>query len=439
MRLRLYASALLAAAALAAPSSAHIITGNLYLTDDTFNRVYAINPDVWQLNTILDGAFTPGMDNLGSLNFPEISGLSGPIIMSNGSTSELLQVDEVEPLFFLSTAATAAQGIATPTTGNGIAVGPLGFVYVANTNGTIVKIAQDYSSFTTFADVADGIVQPEGIAFLANGNMVVANYGGGNIILVDENGGNVAGGSSSVFDTLPVGQEPVSITVRNNLDIYVRCESGDIYQYKDGSAASRVRLGDYDTTDGLGTVAISFDQTTLYTIRNGGQDIVVIDADTGASFVGMSLPSWALTSFGIVSNQHVPGAIWEWGGPTTGSGGFDPVLYGVGKAEIGGNVTVEVEDVLGGAPVLLVMGTKSTSSFVIGGQIYIDFAAPIYQFPAVASGSLPGEGTVTYPFAIPNDPVLVHVKAFFQAGALDLGSANGLFSLTNPMTMYFGA
>ena len=67
------------------------------------------------------------------------------------------------------------------------------------------------------AGKAANMSEPEKLLYRSNllgSDKRITNYGGGNIIKVDETGGNIAGGSSSVWDTLPVGEEPVSITVR---------------------------------------------------------------------------------------------------------------------------------------------------------------------------------------------------------------------------------
>lgn len=146
MRLRTLASALLLGPLLAPSASAHFLTGQIYFVDDTFNQVWVTNPAVWNPVLIMDGFFTPGIDSMRGVNFAHTFSITGPMLVTNGSTNELQRIDEVDPFFFVTTVAGAAEGIDDPTT-NGLIIGPGGEVFIGNAgSNTILRLDEDYTN-----------------------------------------------------------------------------------------------------------------------------------------------------------------------------------------------------------------------------------------------------------------------------------------------------
>jgi hypothetical protein len=129
-----------------------------------------------------------------------------------------------------------------------------------------------------FADAADGIIHPDGLAFAANGDLYVANRDAFNILKINP------AGEASQFDTLPCDVR--SIVVRDNGDIYAACDQGDIYRYLGGNASERVLFKSFHFPDG-NDPAMQFDleHTVLYYAFYGNGDLRTIDPDSGFSTV----------------------------------------------------------------------------------------------------------------------------------------------------------
>jgi sugar lactone lactonase YvrE len=97
-------------------------------------------------------------------------------------------------------------------------------------------------------------VHPDGLAFVASNDLIVANRGSGGTILRIK-----PDGTTTVFDSLPQ-EDFCSVAVRSNGDVYVACLSGSVYRYIKGKF--RTRLGGYSA----GNLSLEFspDHTILY-------------------------------------------------------------------------------------------------------------------------------------------------------------------------------
>src|SRR5262245_10672327 len=167
--------------------------------------IYEIDPVTFQVTTFADAS-----DGLSGTSAVALT-RRGTLLASNYNTSQVIEFDSGGTG---TVVLDASDGLSGPFGENGIALDQAGRVYVANYDPqNILQFQSDYTGGTVFADTSDGVIKPDGLAFLASGDLIVANRGGGGTVL------RVApDGSTTVFDTIP-GEDCFSAAVRNNGDI----------------------------------------------------------------------------------------------------------------------------------------------------------------------------------------------------------------------------
>jgi hypothetical protein len=92
--------------------------------------------------------------------------------------------------------------------------------------------------------------------------------------------------------------------------------------------------------------------------------------------------------------------------------------------------------VLGGAPTLLVIGTQMASVPIFGIQGLVD-PIDMQVLAATASGQtgVPGSGSVSFAYVVPNDPALDDFAIAAQIVPIDLGSPNGFLASSDGLRL----
>jgi hypothetical protein len=120
----------------------------------------------------------------------------------------------------------------------------------------------------------------------------------------------------------------------------------------------------------------------------------------------------------------------EYGSGKPGKGGLTPSLSGLGYTTLGGAVTLRVQDAVGGAPALLLVGTgKLDQGFLAIEQVAASFALTLGGTPGLA-----GAGGFTLPVHMPNETRYIGMEFALQVVVLDPaagGPGPGKLSLSN--------
>ena len=417
-------SSLAALALFAAPVSAHFEDGQLYVIDFANDKIFLVDAGgTWSVSE-LPAANWP-LDKPGAIEFT----YHADMLIANFATNTIL---EFESDASSTTALTAADGISGPYGGRSIAIGPgHGDVYVANlTSGEILKFDEDYVSQGVFADSSDGLSEPAAIAFLADGNMWVADRGTKQLFHFEE-----ATGVGTVIDSF-IGK-PLDIAIRDNGDAYVLDERGTIYFYPDGVVGSRTSLGVYP--NGNGAIVFSTDQSVLYHTNPKDSAIRSIDPLTGVDTIMAVIPG-APTGLAVPGTQYAPGSFIEFGDPLPGTGGIDPVVEGTGEPRIGQFTDVQLHNFLGGSNVIVFVSLSAWDLQFLGGSFHPNIIDPAFwvTFPADGVPGVAGDGDVDLSFLMPDIPFLVGTKWYIQALGIDAGAVQGV-SFSNCLTMYIGS
>jgi hypothetical protein len=101
-----------------------------------------------------------------------------------------------------------------------------------------------------------------------------------------------------------------------------------------------------------------------------------------------------------------------------GTGGFKPLLDGLGYTVQGANTELVIQDALGGAPFLLQFGIgRTTALFPAVQTVLLQLLLTLSGTPGVA-----GDGSFSIPVELPSDPALIGLEFTLQAVVLDPGS-----------------
>ncbi len=418
----------IAAAMLANPVAAHLAEGQIWLIDYVNDSLYRIKPDTWQVFTTLNDA--NGLDGPGAVGF----NLHGDMMILNYNSSELMEWDG--DAFSPPVVATAAEGLAGPYGSTGAIISPgHGDIFISNfDNNEILVLDENFANPSVFADAADGIIHPVAMAFLADGELIVGNGdSGGDLLSFDELG------VGSPFDTI-VGDEVVSMTVRNNGDLFVLTTSGALYKYAGGDSGSRSLLGTYGAPGPAG-IEFSPDFSQLYHINQATTDFSEIDPDTGVAVVRATLTNKRPFAI-VVTGGHLPhGTFAPFGEGLEGEGGVTPLLESHDEPRVNTAGTLHLEDMVGGSLVYLFMGLGEDEIPLFGGDFHVDISGSFFwTFKIFATGGTPGlagDGHVDLPFTLPNDPILVGTEWYLEGLVIDAAAPEGV-SFTNCLKMYVG-
>src|SRR5262245_35687780 len=154
----------------AAPARAQFVSGDLYVTDGLNDKIYRVDPATWNVTTFADAG-----DGLSYASATLLTP-AGTLLCSNWSSDEVLEFDSAGNGTLLYD---SSSGLLGPFGENGLALDASGGLYVSDyTAGSIRFFPAGGGSPTTFADTSDGIFEPDGLAFTASGDLLVANrYG----------------------------------------------------------------------------------------------------------------------------------------------------------------------------------------------------------------------------------------------------------------------
>ena len=135
----------------------------------------------------------------------------------------------------------SSDGIAGPAKHNILAYDADGNFFVVNHSASnILRFPAGGGPATVFADIEDGIWNPTGIAFAADGDLYFTSEGANtnHILRI------TPGGSASVFDAFDLFTRPVTVTADTRGAVYVGLGPGDILRYQTGNPDSQEILSD---------------------------------------------------------------------------------------------------------------------------------------------------------------------------------------------------
>ncbi len=125
-------------------------------------------------------------------------------------------------------------------------------------------------------------------------------------------------------------------------------------------------------------------------------------------------PSGTGFDVGAYERLQCAGDVIAYGAGLAGGGGLVPSIDVSGCPAVNSSVTLQVDDALGAAFGLLLLGVNEISLPFLGGQLLVD---PVIVLPHGLAGTpgVAGAGTVQFPATIPNQPSLSGTKAAVQA------------------------
>ncbi|MFT5285094.1 MAG: hypothetical protein ACI8TQ_001255 [Planctomycetota bacterium] len=423
------AACALALTATATTASAHFEGDQIWIVDQLNSKLYFVNPANFNVNTSLTAA--DGLAGPASIGFS----LHGDMVIGNFASNDVFSI---EPDLTISTVLTTADGVSGPFGGNGIAISPgHGDIFLTNfSNSTVMMYDEDFLNGMVFADAADGLIAPGGLAFKANGDLLIADRGinRGKIYEADELG-NV-----SLFYEPPANQRPISITIQKGGDIFILTTLGNIYRLIGGDPLNDVLLGTYGVNSLRGSIVFGNDQTTIYHVNQAESILRAIDSTTGLSHVAATLPAGGGgTAMVLFGSHYAPGTFIDFGEPLAGTGGIDPTLHGHGEPRIGDPFDLELVGFAGETLTYTFIGTGMDESVILSGEFHIDLTGFYKVFPRITDGAagVAGAGGFELNLGLPNDPSLVYVSIFAQAVGIDAGAVEGL-SFTQCVEIYIG-
>ena len=194
---------------------------------------------------------------------------------------------------------------------------------------------------------------------------------------------------------------------------------------------------------GKAEVYSGFDGTRLRrtTSTTGGENFG-FDAHGLGDVDGDGVPDMVVTAASFASNRGRVYVIADvpkqsFGSGLAGTGGVEPTLAFTGCPTLGEAISIDTQDVVGGAAGLLAVGTSRIDLPVLGGTLYpsLDFLTSLHT--AAGTPGVAGEGTSTHTFVLPTDPALLGRQFFAQAAYLDAAAAAGVsFTQGFRVTLY---
>lgn len=157
---------------------------------------------------------------------------------------------------------------------------------------------------------------------------------------------------------------------------------------------------------------------------------------------GTVVPTAPVASIGYwvnvaaVSDDGCTGSGSEYGAGLAGSGGIVPQLSSTGCPDVGRTVTVHVDQCVGGALGILVLGSAAAAVPAFGGTLLLAPIDATAVFACTGSLGVAGAGEFALPIPLIN-PALSGHSLFLQAGVLDAAASQGL-SLTNGLRLEIG-
>ena len=169
---------------------------------------------------------------------------------------------------------------------------------------------------------------------------------------------------------------------------------------------------------------------------SGSGTLLSVDVPVGDSTTGVSARN-TLTDIDLYG-PGCAGLGFRFGTGLAGTGGAVPVLDVASCPSIGAAVPLQVSNAVGGGIGVLV-GSQGTFPYnVLGGTGYVlppfELLLPVALGGTAGSG---GQGSGTTTVVTPNDPTLIGIPFYFQAGVLDAGAPSNV-SLTQALEVRLG-
>lgn len=397
----------------AVPASGQFVKGDLYVGSFS-NSVYRIDS---ALNVTVFADASDGLNGASAVSFTP----SDTLLVSNYTSATVLSFDSAGNGSVLYD---SNSGLSGPFGENGLAYDSQGDLFVSDYSlQTIFEFPAGGGAPSVFADVNDGVVRPDGLAFALNGDLLVANRDGPDVLRIDP------AGNATVFDTLP--DNPFSIVVRGNGDVYVATFNvRGVYRYPGGDASQRQLLATVKNSSLNPALQIGLDDQTLYYTSFGVGNLVTIDADSGSMnevLPGGSLPgAISIAIFGT----RAPASWTNYGAGFPGTNGV-PAFTASQPPVLGTTITLGLENSLQQPTVgLIFVGFARIdlpSSW--GGDLLVDPALTV-----LVSFSY---GLDSFDWNVPNDPSLIGLTIDLQAIEADPGAAKGV-SFTEGLELVLG-
>lgn len=170
-----------------------------------------------------------------------------------------------------------------------------------------------------------------------------------------------------------------------------------------------------------------FDAGGRFVTATGSWDLEFgdFDGDAHVDFANVGILN---TELEVHLAPHGALAAQAYGAGKAGSNGV-PLLMGLGAPLLGGSSGLRIEHGLAGATPVMLIGTAAASIPFDLGALLVAPGGPIIALPP-----FPASATLDLPFALPSDPLLCGVAAYFQslhvdpaaAGFLHTAQSNGL-------------
>ena len=106
-----------------------------------------------------------------------------------------------------------------------------------------------------------------------------------------------------------------------------------------------------------------------------------------------------------------------------------------GDATIGGVLTLELDDAVGGALGYWLAGIRAVTP-LFGGEVLV-VPAIVLPVPLAGASGVAGAGNASLPLTIPNNVLFVGTSINFQAAVIDSGAVQGV-ALTPGVELWIG-
>jgi streptogramin lyase len=403
-------------ASIAAPAPAQFAPGDMYIACEP-NHIQRVDPSTWSVSTFADSV--DGLLYTGAVGFTP-------------DGTSLLYCDWLaDQVFSFDSAGNGtvihdkSDGLVNPFGENGIAFAANGDLYISDFGGNkIVLFPAGGGAASTFADTSDGIGNPDGLAFAANGDLLVANRTKYNVLRIDPQG------NATVFDTL--SDDPFTIVVRDNGDVFAATfNNHEIYLYPGGDATQRTLFLTFSGNQGNPVLQFGPDQTKLYFSSHITGNLVEIDADTAAWTE--VIPKGGLagaTSIAFAGNRHTA----SWTNYGTGLPGTQGVPFFTSQADpvLGTTITLDVGNSYGQPTSgLIALGFQKAS-------LHTGLGSDLLLIPALLVPITFSYGSDSFAWSIPNDPALLGLEIDLQAVEVDPGAVKGV-SFTQGLELVLGS
>ena len=256
--------------------------GDIYVGSCADGAVYRVDPASGSFAVVLDAN-----DGLSTCATGITFRRGGGMLVSSFGTSSVIEFDEC---FRATTRLGPSDGVTGPYAQGPAAQDARGNLYFCDwRGGEILRCDSEFRNVTVLADSGDGLVAPEGLQFLVNGDLLCVDRTATIKRIAPD-------GTVTTFDTI-AGEQCGAIALRNNNDLYVATHSGAIYRYQGAYAASRTLLATYGSQNP--SLAFSSDSTILYHQTLGDRILRQVDPDNGAA-TELTAPMPGTGSIGVV-------------------------------------------------------------------------------------------------------------------------------------------